>query len=819
MRVLRRRCFQKPSIFNKLFPRSTRRGVAVSLSAVLVALLLSAGPGTSPLWADHVEEEEAQLRGLNSAVLQLLSEKIGASPAQQAALEQRAAVVLAERMEALESLIEEHPEIAVSVAFSEDVLARLGAAFTSSASLLEERGAWSGVIQQLVINQESLDTQTTVTDLVVGSQSYRVHFTPDAAGDAKSGDQVVVTGVRAGGAIAGVDTETTGSAAPATSCSDTTGDQKIAFLMITFPDTPFPNDVTRPGLLDIGFSETPASVNTYLQENSYNAASASTAVGDVYPLDGSSYLLDPAPESNPYGCSTSAGDYNQIIDAALAKASADGFVPENYHRIAFVHPTPAGVSSCWYGLGSLGCWGTRPDNSASAGYSWLHTNAMDSRAEGVRVAAHELGHNKWLHHSGSLDYGAEPLGAPDPTAGGHSEYGDVYSVMGSSSGHFTPYQKVQLGWYTIDSGSYSVQTVAGNGTFYLHPGESSATGLKGLKIKRGTDTTNSNWLWLEYRDNSGDYDTTTTTSSNMSGGLIRYDDSRNDSGTHRHKTFLLDFHPETGTFSDPALAVGESWGDPHSNLTIEVLSVTGDNRLEVRVTFGAISCIPADPTVTLAPSSQSTDAGAPAAFTVSVQNNDNVGCWPESFSLSPAALPSGWSSSLAASIAGIALGATDSTTWTVTPSADAGGSSRGLSVTATQTTSGLSDVSNSATLNVLTPTVSLQVYKTGGRGSFELDNPSTTCGSDCTYDYPETPVETVTVTAVPGNKQCLLSWGGACAALDPATQTSCTVDVSADVDISAGFGKCGGGGSGGGGGGNGGGGGSDKPGNGKGRNK
>ncbi len=779
-----------------------------------------AGPATLDLSADHVEEEEAQLRGLNSAVLQILSEQLVASPAQQAALQNRAAVVLSERIEALEHLIEKHPQIALSYAFSEDLLTRLGGAFPAAAPLLEEQGAWSGVLQQLVINQESLDTQTTVTELVVGSESYRVYFTDNATGNAKSGDQAVVSGVRVGGSIAAVDTETTGSLSAADTCGDTTGDQKIAFLMITFPNTPFPTDVTRPGLLDIGFSETPKSVNTYFQENSYNIASATTAVGDVYPLDGSSYLLDPAPLNNPYGCSTAAGDYNQIIDAALAKASADGFVPENYHRIAFVHPTPAGVSGCWYGLGSLGCWGARVDNSAPAGYSWLHTNAMDSRAEGVRVAAHEVGHNMWLHHSGSLDFGAEPLSAPDPTAGGHSEYGDLYSVMGSSGGHFTPFQKVQLNWYSADSGSYTVQTVDANGTFYLHPGESSATGLKGLKIKRGTDTSNNNWLWLEYRDNSGDFDTTTTTSSNMSGGLIRYDDSRNDSGTHRNKTFLLDYHPETGTFSDPALAVGEAWSDPYSNLTIEVLSLTGDNRLEVRVTYGSIACIPAAPTVTLSPSSQSTDAGSPAAFTVSVRNNDNLGCSPESFSLTPAALPSGWSSSLAASITGIAPGATDGTTWTVTPAANAGGTSQGLSVTATQTTSGLSDISNSATLNVLAPTVSLHVFKTGGRGSFQLDNPSTTCGSDCTYTYPETPVETVTVTTVPGNKQCLLSWGGACAALDPATQTSCTVDVSADMDISAGFGKCGSGdGGGGGGGGNGDGGGSDKPGNGKGRNK
>ena len=425
---------------------------------------------------------------------------------------------------------------------------------------------------------------------------------------------------------------------------------------------------------------------------------------------------------------------------------------------------------------------------------------MDSRAEGVRVAAHEVGHNMRLHHSGSLDYGAEPLSAPDPTAGGHGEYGDLYSVMGSSAGHFTPYQKVQLGWYTTDSGSYSVQTVDAGGTFYLLPGESPATGLKGLKIKRGTDTSNNNRLWLEYRDNSGNFDTTSTTAANMSGALIRYDDSRNDSGTHRDKTFLLDFHPGTAT-----------WSDPYSNLTIEVLSVTGDNRLEVRVTYGSIACIPADPTVTLSPSSQSTDAGSPAAYTVSVRNNDNLGCSPESFSLSPSALPSGWISSLAASITGISPGATAGTTWTVTPSADAGGASQAVSVTATQATSGLSGLSNSATLNVLAPTASLRVFKTGGRGSFQLDNPSTTCGGDCTYTYPETPVETVTVTAVAANKQCLLSWGGACAGLDPATQTSCTVNVAADMDIAAGFGKCGGSGGGRGGGG------SDKPGNGKGR--
>ena len=229
-------------------------GAQSFLPVVFAAVLLLGGPATSDLFADHVEEEEAQLRGLNSAILQILSEQLTAAPSQQAALESRATVVLEGRIEALEHLIEEHPKIALSYAFSGDLLAKLAGAFPSASSLLEEQGAWAGVIQQLVINQESIETQTTVTDLVVGGESYRVYFTDDATGDAKSGDQATVTGVRAGESIAGVDTETTGSLAEAVTCSDTAGDQKIAFLMITFPDTPFPTDVTRPGLLDTRIS-------------------------------------------------------------------------------------------------------------------------------------------------------------------------------------------------------------------------------------------------------------------------------------------------------------------------------------------------------------------------------------------------------------------------------------------------------------------------------------------------------------------------------------------------------------------------------------
>jgi M6 family metalloprotease-like protein len=164
---------------------------------------------------------------------------------------------------------------------------------------------------------------------------------------------------------------------------------------------------------------------------------------------------------------------------------------------------------------------------------------FSNRDQGVELTIHEGGHALGLSHATSRDFGSESLGAPG-VEGAMSEYGDSFSAMGYwNFGHYAAPHKVRLGWMTSD-----VQTITSNGSFSVAPAEYAA-GLHALKIQRGVD--NTKWLWLEYRKNTGLYDSTLP-SQVFTGGLIHYEDSYTG-----NKTNLLDLTASTSSFSDPAL--------------------------------------------------------------------------------------------------------------------------------------------------------------------------------------------------------------------------------------------------------------------------
>ena len=689
---------------------------------VALTLMLASVP---MLRADHVEDVEqeiAQLRGLNTALLKILGQAQVASSDDSTILNSRAAEVIADRAVALEDLIGSSPQDAESLAFPLDILAQFAAAFPSLASSLEERGEWQGTMEILVETDTSLEVQEPIQNFIVGNQTFGLFFGGPTPEGLTSGMILTVRGVRAGQRIAAADSSTDGTVVAASAtCSITTGDQKIAVLRITFPGVAFPTSVTRQILVDTFFAGTAPSVNTYWQEVSYGVTSATSAAGDVFPLDpGSVYTLPEAPATNPYGCDTSVADYNQIRDAALNLAIDDpDFDLASYDRIFFIHPSPGG--SCWYGLGSLGCWGSSTWGTNS--YAWQNTSAMTSRGEGTRVSAHEGGHNLDLHHCSSRDFGAEALGAPG-VQGSLSEYGDRYCNMGSSSGHYTASQKVDLGWAAMDSGTHQVQTVQSSGAFTIVPAESATPGVMGLKVKRGTDNTNSDWLYVEFRQNGGDYDTGTTSAGDNNGALIHYEDAF--TRTQGGRTHLLDFVPSDG-WTNVALASGQNWsdtdplGNPYSNLSISVGTATSAS-LEVTVSYGAIPCVETNPTVSIAPSSQSAFVGGSASFTVTVTNNDNSGCSPGTFALS-STIPDGWlgtflpaSLALSNSSTGENVG---TSTFTVEPPASESAGSFAVSATGTHPNS-TNFATAPATVSVQVPLTDIAVTSVSAPSSAEV---------------------------------------------------------------------------------------------------
>src|SRR5262249_38504055 len=153
------------------------------------------------------------------------------------------------------------------------------------------------------------------------------------------------------------------------------------------------------------------------------------------------------------------------------------------------------------------------------------------------------------------------------------------------------------------------QVVQSSGTWSIQPLETAPAGLQALKIQRGTG--NNAWLWVEYRQPIGNYDSTLMTQP-FGGALVHYEDP-----TTGAYTRLLNFTPDGSwdTWWYPALVPGKTWTDPYSNLSITVQSATA-NALTVNVNYGSTPCTHASPTVSLSPPNPSTQAGGAATYTV-----------------------------------------------------------------------------------------------------------------------------------------------------------------------------------------------------------
>ncbi len=577
-----------------------RKTVSFLLPALLLLITLSL----------FGQDNSENVRSLNGRVLQLQAALHRADAANVASIRAQAAPVIAQRAEALKQLIQDDPGAALSLAFSKELRSQLAADFPASAANLEAHGAWTGTSDHLIFDDPQRQVRKYRVELRSGADLIQVY---SASGEPHcvSSEALTADGIRIGNVVAAGSTsvQTTGTVAAA-GCT-TTGQQNLAILLVQFPGIPLPATVTPSGVWDIFFGASGRTVNNYWQEASYGKASATGNVFGPYTLD------------RVYTCD----EYYAMRTSAIAAADNDvNFL--NYTRIFIVFPNPGTCG--WAGLGTLGCSSlSSADGTFTASSSWLLATYMDSRDNGVRLATHEGGHNLTLHHASSRDYGAEALGAlTDP--GVLSEYGDLNSTMGSwNFGHYAAPHKVRMGWLSASN----VVTTESNGSYTVLPYEISTAGVQALKIRRGTG--NDAWLWLEYRQPVGVFDSALNPQV-FTGGLIHYEDATVGAYTH-----LLDFTTATSSFSDPALT--GTWTDPYTNLTVSVTS-SNSSGLGVNVSYGTVPCVRNEPTVTLSPPNPGVNAGSSASYTLTVLNNDAGGCAPSAFDLS-SAVPSGWSTS------------------------------------------------------------------------------------------------------------------------------------------------------------------------------
>jgi M6 family metalloprotease-like protein len=423
-------------------------------------------------------------------------------------------------------------------------------------------GQWTGRASALIEDDFVNRRSQTHWELVTEEGNFEMYF----AGRAPrvSGSNVTIQGLRSGNriAVAGILAQ-----APAASpqCT-TTGQQKIAVLMVTTPSNPaFPPGFTSSAVQQKFFG--PAtddlhteSVNSLWQQMSDGQTSTTGQVFGPFGL------------TQDYTCD----DYSSLKAAAIN--SADAAVDfTQFNRVALLFP----VQTCSYGgLSTIGCQSmtTPSKGKLQESFSWLPVSSDDVVDESLAIYTHELGHSLGLGHAASEDFGSAPLG-PLAEAGEVEEYGDLFSLMGGAYRYL--YSQPFMGQYSAQHKRLllnwlkpaSVQEIQSSGRFTVSPFERSS-GVRALRILR--DAVSGAWLWVEYRQPIGSIDDSLAVWRNFGstnifdGALIHYEDPAADPWN----TYLLKFNYSASHYSflNSTLTPGQSWSDPYSLLTLTVNS-------------------------------------------------------------------------------------------------------------------------------------------------------------------------------------------------------------------------------------------------------
>jgi M6 family metalloprotease-like protein len=602
---------------------------------------------TAFLWLCFPSTVPAQTSGA-AARIRDLADKLVQSDPSAVTTRTESTRLIQERADLIYRLIQEDPARAIASALAPASADRLRAAFPELSKDIEAQLNVESPAVIFIADDAVHSKSRLFARMQNRNEPLDVYFTGDSPTGAQCGATLRAHGLRIRDRMAATAAEVVSQAA-SSACS-TTGDQKVAVLLVTFPGTtemgPRPEAAH-----DIFFSSTQRSVDGYWRANSYGKASAS---GDVFGW----YTLDRA-----YSCD----EYDAMWQAAVTAAAEDVDFTA-YNRFFLFFPP---VENCGFtGLGTVGCstW-TSPTTGFSGSVAWEPWTALYTQDGGVSLSVHEGGHGLGLGHSRSLQFAGEALGPPG-SSGTRIEYGDPYAAMAYSPGDYAAPHKALLGWLAPNSNYQVIET---SGVYTIEPSETLPAGLKALKVRRGTSD---EWLWLEYRQPLDSSDALLLGPS-FSGAIVHYEDA----GTGNF-TDLLDFNPQTETLYDAPLSF---WSDPYSDLTISVLSAT-PSGLTVSVEYGASSnCARVIPSVTLATNAISVAPGAAVDFSLTVRNNDPLTCQTaRTFELASPE-PDGWGSLFSVSTVSLAPQQETTITLTKLALAWASASPNQVAITATAT--------------------------------------------------------------------------------------------------------------------------------------
>ncbi|MEZ0240551.1 MAG: hypothetical protein ACAH65_07115 [Chloroflexota bacterium] len=288
------------------------------------------------------------------------------------------------------------------------------------------------------------------------------------------------------------------------------------------------------------------SVANYFAEESFGAL---TMTGKVLPEDGSYLTIT----SDPTQC-----NYSDIAAKAKAEAANRGISLAGYTNIQYAFPS-AGCG--WSGLAYLP--GTE---------TWIN-NAL-----GLYVSAHELSHNFGVHHASTINcvVGGVRVSLSSTLSNcSYSEYGDPFSVMGNGGSRHTHGQQLaSLGWL---SGS-NLQTVSASGTYTLTSADDAGSAVKAIRVARGVGT----YLYLELRQPVGsNFDNFGASDPAVNGVSLRI---ANDWGSIIQSK-LIDATAATSSFSDAPLAVGATFTDPLTGVSVTTVSIAS-RAAQVLISWG-----------------------------------------------------------------------------------------------------------------------------------------------------------------------------------------------------------------------------------------
>ena len=490
-----------------------------------------------------------------------------------------------------------------------------------------------------------------------------LYFAKDEPGHLLSGARVRVRGKRLNGSVlvpsgspsttptladAGSGT-TSGLQTLALASPYTFGAQSTLVLLVNFSD-----NTSQPTTVDAARSLIFTTLSNFDMENSQNQT---WLTGDAFGW----FTL---------AMSGSSCDTNTLAAQAKQAATNAGVNLASYNRYVYLFPN---IASCgWAGLGSIG---GRPSQAWINGYT---TN--------LQVIGHEMGHNFGLYHAHSLVCSGVTIGSGCST----NEYGDLFDIMGQwTASHFDAFHKEQLGWLNYGS-SLPITTVSSSGTYTITPYET-GSGSKALKVPKDAST----YYYVEYRTLAG-FDSVLSGYPAATRGVIVHSASPSDPNSSN----LLDINPQTSTFSDAALAVGQTYTDSTAGVTIKLTSANG-SAATLDVTLGTSSCTHNNPSVSLTPPQASGSAGTALSYNVTVTNNDSSACSSATFNVG-ASMPAGWSGTLGSPSLNIAPGTSGSTTVQVTSPSSVTAGLYNFSVSATNAASTSSTGTASASYTVTT---------------------------------------------------------------------------------------------------------------------